>query len=778
VASLDLAGERAEHPPRRGAPRRLLTHPTRLIGRAAELASLVELLQHTETRLITITGPGGCGKTRLAAEVASLAATHFAGGAVLVELAPLRDASRFTSAIADALDIQDVGARPLLDSVLSTLATLDLLMVLDNFEHILAAAPIVATLLETCPRLTVLATSREPLHLRWEQRFPLAPLALASADEAADPRRLERVPACSLFLERARAVNPTLVISPSDAPAIAEICARLDGLPLAMELAAARTNILSPRALLSRLQPRLDLRSTEVDRVARHRGLRETLDWSYELLSREDQLLFRRIGVFAGSASLEAIAAVCLDSADDNRILDQLGTLVDKALLQMRDSDPTEPRFEMLEIIREYAWEQLESSAELAEMRRRHAQHYSEKMRRLDDDFWGPRMLALADELERDLPNLRAALIWSLESDADIAIGLNIVSYPCVVWDFRGHLGEARDWLDRLLSRVTEATPRPAVARGLAAAAYNALMCGDANACARLVQDAVPLARSVRDPGTLWLALAALGHVLRHHEGAPGEPYLREGYAVAKVAGYRAGLVGSPFLIADCRRAAGDLDGARQLFEECLETCRRLRAPYGEPWAERGLGHLDWMAGAYAQAEAHLTHALRLDLDMRFARSMADVLEGLGWNAASAGQVDRAARFLGAAQRARESLGIGIQPAHVAPHQVAIETCRTRLGAAAFAALFEVGHAASPEQAFEWTEHAPAVEGSPRLTARELEVVRLLAQDYSNREIARALVIAERTAETHVTNILNKLNFTSRVQVREWAVAQKLVPAP
>ncbi|MBV9131913.1 MAG: AAA family ATPase, partial [Chloroflexi bacterium] len=228
----------------------MLTHPTRLIGRAAELASLVELLQHTETRLITITGPGGCGKTRLAAEVASLAATHFAGGAVLVELAPLRDASRFTSAIADALDIQDVGARPLLDSVLSTLATLDLLMVLDNFEHILGAAPIVATLLETCPRLTVLATSREPLHLRWEQRFPLAPLALATADEAADPRRLERVPACSLFLERARAVNPTLVISPSEAPAKAEICARLDGLPLAIELAAARTNILSPSALL------------------------------------------------------------------------------------------------------------------------------------------------------------------------------------------------------------------------------------------------------------------------------------------------------------------------------------------------------------------------------------------------------------------------------------------------------------------------------------------------------------------------------------------------
>ena len=230
-------------------------------------------------------------------------------------------------------------------------------------------------------------------------------------------------------------------------------------------------------------------------------------------------------------------------------------------------------------------------------------------------------------------------------------------------------------------------------------------------------------------------------------------------------------------MIGDCRRAVGDFEGARQLFEECLQAGRVLQVPYGDPWAERGLGHLDWMSGAYAQAETHLTRALRLDLDMRFARSTADVLEALAWNAASAGQADRAARFLGAAQRARESVGIGIQPAHLAPHEAAIETSRTRLGAAAFAALFQLGHDSSPEQAIEWTEHRPRGEGTVKLTARELEVTRLLAQDYSNREIAQALAIAERTAETHVTNILNKLNFTSRVQVREWAVARGLVPA-
>ena len=755
--------------------RHLPGQPSRLIGRDQELAHLVAAVADPGTRLLTVTGPGGCGKTRLALEVATVAAPHFGDGAVLVELAPLRDSSMLVAVVADALDVQDVGARPLLEVVIALIERRSLLLLLDNFEHVLAAVPVLATLLESCPQLTILATSREPLHLRWEKRFPLAPLALPTPEDALDPERLGEVPACSLFIERARAVRPDFAVSATQAPAIAEICARLDGLPLALELAAARISVLSPTALLQRLQRRLDLRSSDVDRTHRHRGLREMLDWSYSLLSAEDQRLFRRLGVFAGSARLGAIAAICSDGPDDGPLLDQLTELVDKGLLQTRESDPAEPRFEMLEIIREYAWQQLATAGELADLRRRHAQFYATLMRRMETDWWTARMLAWADELERDLPNLRTALSWSLESDGDTAIGLNILSFP-YFWDLRGHNGEARDWLDRLLGTVTETTPPLARARGLTAAAYYALMTGDADACQRLVQDAVPLARATGEASTIWLAVSALGHLLRHREGAAGEPYLREAYAVAKAAGYPAGLVGSPFVIGDCRRAVGDFEGARLLFEECLENSRLLQAPYGLPWAERGLGHLDWMTGAYAQAEAHLTRALQITLDMRYARSTADVLESLAWNAASAGQADRAARFLGAAQRARDSIGIGMQPAHRAPHDLAVDTSRMRLGEAAFASLFRQGQDTPMEELIE-APRGPRThsEASPRLTAREQEVVRLLAQDFSNRQIAQALVIAERTAETHVTNILNKLNFTSRVEVRQWASSHGLV---
>jgi len=378
--------------------------------------------------------------------------------------------------------------------------------------------------------------------------------------------------------------------------------------------------------------------------------------------------------------------------------------------------------------------------------------------------------------LEAELPNLRAALGWSLDPQADIAAGLDVASFP-YFWDLRGHIGEVRDWLGRLLSSPAAAAPTVQRARGLATAAYFALMVGDHAAALARVQEAVPLARSTGDPGTMWFAISVLGHTFRHTDPSAAEPYLREADAIARAADYPA-AVGDPWILGECRRAVGDLVGARLLFEECLETARTRQVPFTAAFAQRGLGHLDWMAGEYAQAEERLREALRLQ-GMCFTRGIADVLEALAWNAASGGHAERAARLLGAAGSVRESLGVGIQGGHAMPHEQAVLSARTRLGSAGFEAASAIGHAWSADQAVEWAldsraaGHAEVAQPGP-LTAREREVARLLAQDYTNRQIAEALVIAERTVETHVTNILTKLDLKSRVQVGMWAVSQGL----
>jgi non-specific serine/threonine protein kinase len=307
----------------------------------------------------------------------------------------------------------------------------------------------------------------------------------------------------------------------------------------------------------------------------------------------------------------------------------------------------------------------------------------------------------------------------------------------------------------------------------LASAAFLALMCGDHDAALGYVHEGVSLARATCDVSAIWMSLMCLGHTLRHVDASAAEPSLRESYEFARDCDYSVGIIASAWMLAECSRAAGDLAAARVLFEECLATGELHGLPAMASYAQRGLGHLDWMVGDYDKAETHLSESLRLHANVRHARGLADVVEAMAWNAASSGKFERAARLLGAAHGQRERLGIRLQGAHVEPHQHAMDTTQVRLGPTAFNATFAAGEAACTEVP-EWALRSTDEKRHP-LTAREREVARLLAQDYSNQQIAEALVIAERTVETHVTNILSKLLLRSRVQVRDWAMTHGLL---
>ena len=486
------------------------------------MASVRQELLHPGVRLLTLTGAGGSGKTRLAVEVAAGLLDAFADGVFFIDLVPVHDPALVVAAIARQLGLQDAGARPLRERLKRFLSERQVLLVLDNFEHLLPAAEQVAELLVACPRLKVLVTGRAALDLRWEHQFGVPPLPVPDLRQPLAFEELAQSPAIALFVERARAAQPTFRLTSSNASAVAETCVRLDGLPLAIELAAPRVKVLAPGTLLARLQRRLDvLVGGARDEPDRHRTLRAALDWSYDLLTPPEQALFRRLAVFAGGWSLPAAEAVCAGSdLQPGAVFDLVARLVDQSLVLAEEKEHCgELRYRLLETIREYALDRLDQQGETSDIQHQHATYFLAMAEQASTRLHGPEQVPWLDWLEREHDNLRAALAWCLADAARAEMGLRLAVALWEFWWIRGYMDEGQACLQKTLDRGLEAEPR------LRAQALNGLgvlawMRGDYGGSVAFLQESLRLWRETGDQAGQGWVLCQLSWAESDHDRA------------------------------------------------------------------------------------------------------------------------------------------------------------------------------------------------------------------------------------------------------------------
>jgi predicted ATPase len=591
------------------------------VGRERELQELRTLLP--QTRLLTLTGPGGSGKTRLALQAATAVTPEYAGGVCFVDLAPLRDPGLVLTAVAQALDVHETGDQTLPQRLAATLRAQHLLLVLDNFEQVIDAGPAITDLLGACPKVHVLVTSREALRVSGEQEYPVLPLALplalpdhASAGDVAHLAPVAQNEAVALFVQRARAVRPDFQLTVACAPAVVEICRQLDGLPLALELAAARLKLLSPQAVLDRLDGRFRLLTDGPrDLPGRQQTLRQTIDWSYALLADDERRAFARLAVFSGGWTLEAAEAVCagdgsnpIGSIAPTAVLDLLSQLVSKSLVVADvSSDPDgEPRYRLLETLRQYAWERLDASGELEAVQRRHATYYLAFAERAQWEIGGgPQQAWWLDQYEREQANLQDALEWAVR-EQESAIALRLVRMLCISWMVRGPYGEGRRRLAQVLALGGADGHADVRSHVFSDAGVLAWMQGDYTAAKDALEQGLAIGRELNHPFYIAYPLALLG------------------------------------LVADHR---GDHQEAVQLLEESLPLFQNLKDTMHVAWCLNALGIVARHQGDYQRAVARYREALALRRQLGDVRAVASTLHDLAYVALRQGEAPRAARL-------------------------------------------------------------------------------------------------------------------------------------
>jgi len=743
--------------------------PHSLVGRERDLEMSQALILRGNVRLVTITGPPGVGKTRFAMELASTVASEFDDGLVFVDLAPVRDPGLVLDAIAQALGVVDHPDLPALKRLERFLRDRNLLLLLDNLEHVIIAAADVADLLTAGPHIKLLVTSRQPLNVRWEHRYNLLPLALPDATARSDHNTLARYPATALFLERARAVETRFSIDERNASTVVEICRRLDGLPLAIELAAAWIGVVGLDAILSRLSDHhaLPLGGPR-DVPERQRTLVDAIAWSYDLLNDTERSVFRALGAFAGETPLEAIEAVCEGLRVD--VLTPVAGLVDKNLLLRVGEGET--RFRMLETIREFAEERVELTGEADAVRRRHAAWFLGLAQRAERFIWSEHQTAWLERVERAHDNVRVALNWCL-SGRDEETGVLLAASMHRFWFARGYIREGRRWCQIAASK------QQVSARGRALALRNLAFFltyqGEAEQAVRLAEQAAALARSVGEPSLIaWilLGLAQATDAVRDFERS--ERLYGEMLDMARQAGDETmatralGQIGNTLLI------RGDNARARAVLEEALSLARPTHDKWLTGFVANALGRTLAREDP-VQALMLLEESLALAHDIGYRWLTARGLEDLAGLLASSDRAEVSAKLLGAS----ESLGdaFGFARTSSGPAADAAAAARERLGPVAFEAAWSKGRAMTADEAVALAlgRSAPArverVQRPRGLTGREVQIVLDIARGLTNRQIAERLGISERTVDAHVQNVRNKLGMERRAQIAAWASA-------
>ncbi len=695
MATASEAASDVYYPPKHNLP----VETTRFIGRRHELAECQHLLD--TAHLLTLVGPPGTGKTRLALQLGWEMLDSFRDGVYFVSLAPLTDPALVMNTVASAIGVKEAHGQSFTETLKHVLRASQMLLILDNFEHLLPAATEVSELLSATPQLRVLATSREPLHLYGEQEYAVPPLNLPDMAHL-DPQSLADCEATALFMQQARAVRSDFQLTAENAPDIARICLHLEGLPLAIELAAARIKLLTPQALLARLTNRLDtLTGGAHDLPPRQQTLRDTIAWSYNLLDDGEKALFARLAVFQGGCSLEAIETVCGEGLYED-VLDALTSLVAKSLIQQQEAAAGEPRFTMLETLHEYAWERLRESGEAQAMSRRHAEYFAQmaeqaepELRRAGFSYWMSR-------LENEDSNLHTALVWSLENEGDIELGLRLAASLRDFWIMSSRFLQAEGWTQRALARSATAPPRLRVKTLTTAGIILYYSSQQRRLQKQLLTEAIELARAVDDQSSLAWALIFMGvaSVGQAGEYAQALATAEEGLALLRALGDKPGIAQALNIIGELTRIHGDDGRAQAVYEECLLLVRETGEVRREAMILNNLGIVMMHREQVRQAEQLFKEALAKRLKVGHDRrgSLTNILF-LAWAIAAAGDPERGARLAGAATALLEAMGVGLEPADQ-PEQVRIMAAvRGQLDQATLQTCWEEGRGFTLEQA-------------------------------------------------------------------------------
>lgn len=764
-----------------GYPRRPRAALTSFVGRRRELSDVKHRL--TETRLVTLVGPGGVGKTRIALEIAERSRRGLRDGVWIVELASLRDAQRLSQVIVSALDLPDQSNRDPLDKLVSFLLERQLMIVLDNCEHLLQdCARVVETLLSAAPGLRILATSREPLGIHGEGICVIPPLTTPSARHSHTAKAVIHYEAVSLLVDRARHVLPDFEVTNDNVEAVVQLCERLDGIPLAIELAATRLRSLSVTQIVERLDKRFTL-LTGGDRVAmpRQKTLRALIDWSFDLCTEHEQLLWGRLSIFPDSFDLDALEEVCgFAPLIAESLIDLLDRLVAKSIV-LTERTGERVRYRQLMTIREYGAEVLEPSGEFSTLKRRHRDHYLRKAAVMVERWCGPGQADALAVMTEDHANLLSALEWSAHTDGETGTAAELASLLRYHWVAGGHLSDGRRWLDQLLG--TEAMSTSQRGQALWVSAWIALMQGDTDDAVEKLIECEEIADTLGDRkmgahATQWRGL---------HDFATGD-------VTGSITRYEKAIK----IHTDFADTASVLTALFQLAsaqtynaqdEAALKTCRRaieMSEQLGEQWNRSytlwitGLCH--WRRGEPESARTAALQALRLERVFKDSICTALTIELLSWIAASAAEFQTAAALAGAAAAVWAGLGTDVKAFGQPLHQDSVHSAQKTseaLGEHAVTALARRNATMTLDAAVslalggpDQTRSDKPTEKSP-LTKRENEIANLVAEGLSNRAIAESLVLSTRTIDGHVERILTKLDFASRTQIASWIASQR-----